>query len=66
MLKKAIDYIRYLQQTNQKLKQENMALKVAGQKNSMYFKSLFSLFILWNEYYSSVEVKLTLCDEVYG
>ncbi|XP_047427820.1 sterol regulatory element-binding protein 1 [Mugil cephalus] len=33
VLKKAIDYIRYLQQTNQKLKQENMALKMAAQKN---------------------------------
>ncbi|XP_078521327.1 sterol regulatory element-binding protein 1 isoform X1 [Lissotriton helveticus] len=33
ILKKAIDYIRYLQQTNQKLKQENMALKMAAQKN---------------------------------
>lgn len=34
VLKKAIDYIRYMQQTNQKLKQENMALKMAAQKNS--------------------------------
>ncbi|KAM6957039.1 sterol regulatory element-binding protein 1 isoform 2-T2 [Aplochiton taeniatus] len=33
VLKKAIDYIRYIQQTNQKLKQENMALKMAAQKN---------------------------------
>uniref|UniRef100_A0A674NZ57 Sterol regulatory element-binding protein 1 n=1 Tax=Takifugu rubripes TaxID=31033 RepID=A0A674NZ57_TAKRU len=33
VLKKAIDYIRYMQQTNQKLKQENMALKMAAQKN---------------------------------
>uniref|UniRef100_A0A3Q4GPI2 Sterol regulatory element-binding protein 1 n=1 Tax=Neolamprologus brichardi TaxID=32507 RepID=A0A3Q4GPI2_NEOBR len=33
VLRKAIDYIRYLQQTNQKLKQENMALKMAAQKN---------------------------------
>lgn len=33
VLKKAIDYIRYLQQSNQKLKQENMALKMANQKN---------------------------------
>ncbi|XP_014664603.1 PREDICTED: sterol regulatory element-binding protein 1-like isoform X2 [Priapulus caudatus] len=28
VLRKAIDYIRFLQQTNQKLKQENMALKM--------------------------------------
>nr|XP_019957339.1 PREDICTED: sterol regulatory element-binding protein 1-like [Paralichthys olivaceus] len=33
VLKKAIDYIRYLQQNNQKLKQENMALKMVAQKN---------------------------------
>nr|XP_040046973.1 sterol regulatory element-binding protein 1 isoform X2 [Gasterosteus aculeatus aculeatus] len=33
VLKKAIDYIRYLQQTNQKLKQENMAFKMAAQKD---------------------------------
>ncbi|KAL0993115.1 hypothetical protein UPYG_G00103390 [Umbra pygmaea] len=33
ILKKAIDYIRYLQQSNQKLKAENMALKVSTQKN---------------------------------
>ncbi|CAL9693396.1 unnamed protein product [Knipowitschia caucasica] len=33
VLKKAIDFIRYLQQTNQKLKQENMALKMNAQKN---------------------------------
>ncbi|XP_072299523.1 sterol regulatory element-binding protein 1 isoform X2 [Eucyclogobius newberryi] len=32
VLKKAIDYIRYLLQTNQKLKQENMALKMTAQK----------------------------------
>lgn len=34
ILKKAIDYIRFLRQTNQKLKQENLALKLAAQKNS--------------------------------
>ncbi|KAM8798391.1 LOW QUALITY PROTEIN: sterol regulatory element-binding protein 1 [Eudromia elegans] len=33
ILRKAIEYIRYLQQSNQKLKQENLALKVAMQKN---------------------------------
>uniref|UniRef100_A0A8C4SRX7 Sterol regulatory element-binding protein 1 n=1 Tax=Erpetoichthys calabaricus TaxID=27687 RepID=A0A8C4SRX7_ERPCA len=33
VLKKAIDYIRYLQQANQKLKQENLALKMVAQKN---------------------------------
>ncbi|XP_069840351.1 sterol regulatory element-binding protein 1 isoform X2 [Dendropsophus ebraccatus] len=34
ILKKAIDYIRYLQQNNVKLKQENMMLKMAAQKNN--------------------------------
>ncbi|XP_028267554.1 sterol regulatory element-binding protein 2-like isoform X2 [Parambassis ranga] len=33
VLKKAIDYIKYLQQVNHKLRQENLALKVANQKN---------------------------------
>ncbi|XP_034045677.1 sterol regulatory element-binding protein 2 isoform X2 [Thalassophryne amazonica] len=35
VLKKAIDYIRYLQQVNHKLRQENLALKATNQKNSM-------------------------------
>ncbi|KAM8961126.1 sterol regulatory element-binding protein 1 [Pelodytes ibericus] len=34
ILKKAIDYIRFLQQNNVKLKQENLLLKMAAQKNS--------------------------------
>ncbi|KAM5151980.1 sterol regulatory element-binding protein 1 isoform 2-T2 [Mantella aurantiaca] len=34
ILKKAIDYIRYLQQSNVKLKQENIMLKMNAQKNS--------------------------------
>ncbi|KAJ8251201.1 hypothetical protein GJAV_G00218430 [Gymnothorax javanicus] len=33
VLRKAIDYIRFLQQSNAKLKQENMALKMAHQEN---------------------------------
>ncbi|XP_069764184.1 sterol regulatory element-binding protein 2-like [Narcine bancroftii] len=33
VLRKAIDYIKYLQQANHKLRQENMALKIANQKN---------------------------------
>lgn len=33
VLRKAIDYIRHLQQANQKLKQENIAFKMAAQKN---------------------------------
>ncbi|MED6244538.1 hypothetical protein ATANTOWER_015058 [Ataeniobius toweri] len=54
VLKKAIDYIRYLQQTNQKLKQENMALKMAAQKN----KSLKDLVAM--EVDSQAEVKSEL------
>uniref|UniRef100_A0A8C1ZJU0 Sterol regulatory element-binding protein 1 n=1 Tax=Cyprinus carpio TaxID=7962 RepID=A0A8C1ZJU0_CYPCA len=38
----SIDFIRYLQQSNQKLKQENMALKMSIQKN----KSLKDLVIM--------------------
>ncbi|NWI33671.1 SRBP1 protein, partial [Sula dactylatra] len=33
ILRKAIEYIRFLQQNNQKLKQENLTLKMAMQKN---------------------------------
>ncbi|NXC83481.1 SRBP1 protein, partial [Cercotrichas coryphoeus] len=33
ILRKAIEYIRFLQQSNQKLKQENLALKMAMQKS---------------------------------
>ncbi|XP_020782816.2 sterol regulatory element-binding protein 2 [Boleophthalmus pectinirostris] len=33
VLRKAIDYIKYLQQVNHKLRQENAALKMANQKN---------------------------------
>ncbi|XP_041673313.1 sterol regulatory element-binding protein 2 isoform X2 [Cheilinus undulatus] len=33
VLRKAIDYIKYLQQVNHKLRQENLALKMANQKN---------------------------------
>lgn len=51
VLRKAIDYIRYLQQSNQKLKQENMALKMTAQKN----KSLKDLVAM--EVDSQAEVK---------
>ncbi|XP_041851869.1 sterol regulatory element-binding protein 1 isoform X2 [Melanotaenia boesemani] len=54
VLRKAIDYIRYLQQTNQKLKQENLALKMAAQKN----KSLKDLVAM--EVDGQVEVKSDL------
>uniref|UniRef100_A0A096M7F8 Sterol regulatory element-binding protein 2 n=1 Tax=Poecilia formosa TaxID=48698 RepID=A0A096M7F8_POEFO len=33
VLRKAIDYIKYLQQVNHKLRQENLSLKLANQKN---------------------------------
>uniref|UniRef100_A0AAQ5YMC8 Sterol regulatory element-binding protein 2 n=1 Tax=Amphiprion ocellaris TaxID=80972 RepID=A0AAQ5YMC8_AMPOC len=33
VLRKAIDHIKYLQQVNHKLRQENLALKMANQKN---------------------------------
>ncbi|XP_030063588.1 sterol regulatory element-binding protein 2 isoform X2 [Microcaecilia unicolor] len=35
VLRKAIDYIKYLQQVNHKLRQENMALKLTNQKNKL-------------------------------
>lgn len=34
VLRKAIDYIRFLQQSNQKLKQENLSLRAAAHKGS--------------------------------
>lgn len=34
VLRKAIDYIKHLQQVNHKLRQENLALKMGNQKNS--------------------------------
>lgn len=40
VLRKAIDYIKYLQQVNHKLRQENLALKMANQKNSKCFTLL--------------------------
>lgn len=38
VLRKAIDYIKYLQQANHKLRQENMVLKLANQKNSKFWR----------------------------
>lgn len=35
VLRKAIDYIKYLQQVNHKLRQENLALKMASQKHKV-------------------------------
>ena len=34
ILRKALEYVRYLQQMNAKLQKENMALRMAAQKNS--------------------------------
>lgn len=50
VLRKAIDYIKYLQQVNHKLRQENLALKMANQKNSQWL--FFHLFLCW--FFSSV------------
>ncbi|XP_056257097.1 sterol regulatory element-binding protein 1 [Seriola aureovittata] len=54
VLRKAIDYIRYLQQANQKLKQENMAFKMAAQKN----KSLKDLVAMEVDGQSDVKSEL--------
>ena len=35
ILRKAMEYVRYLQQMNQKLLKENMALKMASQKQTV-------------------------------
>lgn len=43
VLRKAIDYIKYLQQVNHKLRQENLALKMANQKNSKSVAELVQL-----------------------
>lgn len=46
MLRKAIDYIRFLQNANAKLKQENLSLKMASQKQSKKFCHFILYFIL--------------------
>lgn len=46
VLKKAIDYIRHLQNSNNRLKQENMALKMAKQQMGMY-STVPSLNLKW-------------------
>ena len=40
VLRKAIDYIRFLQHSNQKLKQENLSLRTAVHKSSECWPSL--------------------------
>uniref|UniRef100_A0A665W911 Sterol regulatory element-binding protein 1 n=1 Tax=Echeneis naucrates TaxID=173247 RepID=A0A665W911_ECHNA len=59
VLRKAIDHIRYLQQANQKLKQENMALKMAAQKNSMCLKP-FLFFCILEKSHKAALVSLTM------
>ncbi|KAJ0058016.1 hypothetical protein NL108_007234, partial [Boleophthalmus pectinirostris] len=54
VLRKAIDYIRYLQQANQKLKQENMALKMSAQKN----KSLKDIVAMEVDGHADVKTEL--------
>lgn len=54
VLRKAIDYIRYLQQSNQKLKQENMALKMTAQKN----KSLKDIVAMEVDGHSDIKTEL--------
>lgn len=45
ILKKAIDYIKFLVNTNNRLKQENMALKLAASKHcSKYFETTTFVF----------------------
>lgn len=44
VLRKAIDYIKYLQQVNHKLRQENLSLKMANQKNSKTWFMFPSVF----------------------
>ena len=39
ILRKAIDYIRFMQATNARLKQENLALKMAASKQSKRFSN---------------------------
>ncbi len=36
ILRKAIEYIKFIQAANQRLKQENMALKMSGKQQSKY------------------------------
>nr|XP_027777282.1 sterol regulatory element-binding protein 1 isoform X1 [Marmota flaviventris] len=42
VLRKAIDYIRFLQHSNQKLKQENLSLRTAAHKSTESLKDLVS------------------------
>jgi len=39
ILRKAIDYINHLKGQNERLKKENMAMKMAAKQQSKYFSS---------------------------
>ncbi|XP_015427423.1 PREDICTED: sterol regulatory element-binding protein 2 isoform X4 [Myotis davidii] len=59
VLRKAIDYIKYLQQVNHKLRQENMVLKLASQKNSrVFFAELLKGIDLGSLVDSDVDLKM--------
>lgn len=47
ILRKAIDYIRYIQNTNTRLKQENMALRLLAKKQSEYYITLLQTALLY-------------------
>lgn len=64
VLRKAIDYIKYLQQVNHKLRQENLALKMANQKNSeasFMFLSVFVHLVESEAYVMLVPLSLPFC-----
>jgi len=44
ILKKAIDYINYLKNSNERLKRENLQLKMAAKKQSMLFPMCFLVY----------------------
>lgn len=64
ILKKAIDYIRFLINTNNRLKQENMALKLAASKHCSKYIKLFDVqnlctpkaieYIVWSLVYMAL------------
>lgn len=47
ILRKALEYVRYLQQMNQKLIKENMALKMAAQKQSVNSLLTASMYVCY-------------------
>lgn len=62
ILRKALEYVRYLQQMNQKLIKENMALKMAAQKqsvNSLLTASMYVCYISFKlqKFYQPLSMK---------